>query len=198
MLNDTHTCIDCMNSLLEERGIPLLTRDRYLEIFTFPVRDYYIRAGFDFEKEPFEVPAHQFIDHYRKAVLNAGLHDEVKEVLAYLSGKGYQQAVLSAMEHDFLLETMTDKGIMHYFKVIYGIDNHLGAGKSELAIDLMNDLGCDPAKTCLIGDTLHDAEVAMETGIRCLLVANGHQARHRLEKTGFPVFDRLKDLCFLF
>jgi phosphoglycolate phosphatase len=198
LLDDTHTCIECMNLMLEKRGIPLLTKERYLEIFTFPVREYYLQAGFDFEKEPFEIPAHQFIDLYRDAVLSATLHSHVREVLAYLAGKGYIQAVLSAMERDFLLETMSDKEIMPFFSAVYGIDNHLGAGKSVIAKDLMADLGCDPDFTCLIGDTLHDAEVAMEVGIRCILVANGHQSGQRLEGSGFPVIPTLRDLYRIF
>lgn len=194
LLNDTHTCIDCMNILLEERGIAPLTRERYLDIFTFPVREYYVKAGFDFSREPFEVPAHRFIDHYREAVRRAGLHEEAREVLSYLSGKGYRQAVLSAMERDFLLETLADKRIMEYFEVIYGIDNHLGAGKSDLARDLIADLGCAPSATVLIGDTLHDAEVARDTGISCILIADGHQSRSRLAAAGFPVVGKLREL----
>ena len=34
----------------------------------------------------------------------------------------------------------------------------------------------------LIGDPIHDFEVANEIGIDCMLVANGHQSKSRLEE----------------
>jgi len=198
LLDDASTCISCMNSLLKERDLPLLSKDRYLEIFTFPVKDYYIRAGFNFEEEPFEIPAHQFIDLYRKEVLSSPLQENVSEVLSYLMDQGYMQAILSAMEKDFLLDTMSDKGIIEYFKAIYGIDNHLGAGKTLAARRMMQELNCTPDDTVIIGDTLHDAEIAEEIGIQCILVSNGHQAHDRLLKTGCTVMPGIEDVMKFF
>jgi len=187
-----------MNRLLAERHLPMLDLERYLDIFTFPVRDYYVKAGFDFNREPFEVPAHQFIDHYRSEVLNAPLHSDVSRVLGHLDQKGYVQAILSAMEQDFLQESMSEKNISHFFKVIYGIDNHLGAGKLLAARHLMEELDTDPGRTCIIGDTLHDMEIARELGISCFLVSQGHQSHTRLKESGYPVIHELKELLDIF
>ncbi len=46
----------------------------------------------------------------------------------------------------------------------------------------------------MIGDTIHDNEVAAELGIRCVLVAGGHQSENRLRSTGTFVISRLKEL----
>ncbi len=45
-----------------------------------------------------------------------------------------------------------------------------------------------------IGDTVHDFEVAQAMGVQCVLVANGHNSRSRLEATGVPVFDSLAEV----
>ena len=55
----------------------------------------------------------------------------------------------------------------------------------------MDALGLRRQDTILIGDTLHDTEVAGEAGIRCLLVEGGHQAREVLDTAGVPVFASL-------
>ena len=41
LLDDVEVCIESMNSMLSKRKKPLLTREHYKEIFTFPVIDYY-------------------------------------------------------------------------------------------------------------------------------------------------------------
>ena len=43
----------------------------------------------------------------------------------------------------------------------------------------------------MIGDTQHDYEVAQALGIDCVLVANGHHSRQRLEAVCDIVVDSL-------
>ena len=45
----------------------------------------------------------------------------------------------------------------------------------------------------MIGDTLHDAEVARAMGTRCMLVARGHHSRETLLTAGVPVAATLMD-----
>jgi len=46
----------------------------------------------------------------------------------------------------------------------------------------------------LIGDTIHDFEVANEIGTDCLLISNGHQNKERLRKLNVPVLNNLEEL----
>ena len=59
--DDVWLCIDVMNSLLHRRRKPAITLQQYREIFRFPVKDYYLKAGLDYEIEPFELIAEEFI-----------------------------------------------------------------------------------------------------------------------------------------
>ena len=45
----------------------------------------------------------------------------------------------------------------------------------------------DPADCAMIGDTLHDADVARALGSRCILVCEGHQLKSTLETAGCEV-----------
>ncbi|WP_081804819.1 HAD hydrolase-like protein [Draconibacterium orientale] len=44
----------------------------------------------------------------------------------------------------------------------------------------------------MIGDTNHDFEVAQQLELDCILVADGHQSKERLEATGAKVIDELE------
>jgi phosphoglycolate phosphatase len=37
--------------MLRKRNLPLLSLKKYKEVFTFPVRDYYEKIGYNFTKE---------------------------------------------------------------------------------------------------------------------------------------------------
>ncbi len=194
LLNDAHVCIDCMNVLLQERGLEALTESRYKEIFTFPVKEYYERAGFDFSNEDFDIPAHQFIDLYRVNLKTARLHKNVREILEHYRNEGIMQVILSAMEQDFLLESINNNGITGYFDHINGINNHLAHSKSEIATRLIKAMGVPAENIVLIGDTIHDHEVARHIHTDCILIAHGHQSVKRLQKTDCLVLHKISDL----
>ena len=74
------------------------------------------------------------------------------------------------------------------------MDNLYGQSKRELGRTLLRRLALDPAALLLIGDSLHDHEVAQDLGVRCLLIAQGHQSHARLARSGAPVLDSLADV----
>jgi len=197
LLNDAEVCVECMNILLKERELPHLEVGKYREIFTFPVRDYYLSLGFDFEREPFEIPAHRFIDLYREKLREAPLHKGTTSILEHFKSSGYSQIILSAMEEEFLTKTLKDKGIFHYFDKVAGISNHLGEGKLDVARNLLANSSNSNHKHWLIGDTLHDFEVAEDLGIPCILIAQGHQSKARLSGLPCLIVERFEDLVAL-
>ena len=75
-----------------------------------------------------------------------------------------------------------------------GLDNHHAAGKISLARSYINTVDLAPAEVLLIGDTVHDAEIANEIGVNYILIPNGHQNRSRLTETGGILLNSLKDL----
>lgn len=194
LLNDTDICIASINKLLIDRKLTPIDQDTYREIFTFPVKDYYIKAGFDFSKENFDIPAHQFIDHYRAALPEAGLHNDAVATLETFRQKNYRQFILSAMEHDFLINNLEQVGIAEYFEKVSGIQDHFAHSKIEVGKALLDSINHDGKKILLIGDTIHDHEVASELGIECILVSHGHQSEKRLKTSACRIVNNLKEL----
>jgi phosphoglycolate phosphatase len=194
LLDDLEVCISSMNRMLTRRNYPILTNERYKEIFTFPVQDYYVKAGFDFSRDNWDTVAMEFIANYRNCVHQSILHLEVSEMLAHFKSGGIRQFILSAMQQDFLIETISARLDTSIFETIAGLNDHYAATKVENARLLVHEIGLPKSQIIMIGDTIHDFEVAEEAGIGCILVANGHQARERLEGTGAPVVNGLSEL----
>ena len=66
-----------------------------------------------------------------------------------------------------------------------GLDNIYAASKVAIGKNLMSKLGIAKGESLMIGDTLHDLEVAMEIGADCVLLSSGHQSRKKLQE-GLP------------
>lgn len=192
LLDDTALCIDIMNGLLAERGLPLLTKERYQELFDFPVVDYYRRLGFDFERDPFHIVGAEFIRRYEARRSEARLQPRARETLAELHAAGFTQSVLSAYKQDTLESLLEQFGVRCFFLDVVGSDNVYAHGKIDQGRLWMASQGLDPSEVLLVGDTRHDFEVARELGCRCLLVADGYHPRSKLEPLGAPVVDNLE------
>lgn len=194
LLNDLSLCISSINQLLQKRELPLLNKEHYKEVFSFPVKDYYTAIGFDFSREDFSVPAHEFIDLYEAEVKNCPLHPAANRVLSYFRDKGCRQFVLSAMHHDMLQKTLKLNGIFEYFNGIAGLDDHYAVSKADRGRWLLKEFDIEKNNTLLLGDTNHDFEVAQALGVKCILIADGHQSFQRLKSTGALVLNNLADI----
>ena len=117
------------------------------------------------------------------------LNPQVREVLACFRQQGRRQYILSALREDLLKQMAWDFGIAGYFEGICGSDNIYAAGKVERGKRMLGDYGILPAETLMIGDTLHDAEVATSLGFGCLLYAGGHNDEQRLVQKAPVIHD---------
>lgn len=194
LLNDTRQAVEIMNQMLTRRGLQALSVDQYKSVFTFPVKDYYLKIGFDFQTEPFEVPALEFIDLYNSQVKDCSLHFDTLKVLNHFQSVGVKQYILSAMEQEVLNDCLKHYQIDVFFEHVSGLDNFYAASKMLNGQRLITELKLDPSDLVLIGDTVHDFEVATELGCQCILIADGHQSKAVLQATGVLVIDSIRQL----
>ena len=187
LLDDRWLCVEAINETLSKRNMNTITDDEYLEIFCFPVKDYYEKLGFDFNKEPFSVSGTEFVDYYNSKFHEPKLQTRVKEALKSVLDAGLTQSILSAGKQEFLDQWIEYHELQNHFIRVLGIDNHYASGKTEIGRKWINELDHDPVDVLLIGDTIHDNEVAQAIGVDCILVDHGHVSRQRLVSTSTPV-----------
>lgn len=195
LLDDRDFTLGCLNALLEEFGYPQRYGvAEYLELFDFPIEDYYKKAGFDFTLHPYPVLAERFMAMYNPNAHRCGLMPDARQTLQALRQTGLQQVILSATRRDTLRLQVEQQQLSGCFDELIGLGDIYGKSKVQAGLDWMARTGVDPHTAVMIGDTLHDAEVARALGARCILVTTGHHSRRRLETAGCPVADRLSEI----
>ncbi len=195
ILDDAYLCYEILNKMLVEVDRPTVTFEEYLMIFDFPVRDYYAKV-YDLEKTSFDVLAKRFIELYQPASLNAPLHKNIVEVVNYYKAKGYKNIVLSASEINNLISQLKHFKIYDLFDDVLGTSNIHAKGKVEVAQKYILEYHIQGENSMMIGDTLHDAEIAKILGVRPILFTKGHQHPNRLK--AYETIDDLLQLKSLF
>lgn len=180
LLDDVGHAISVMNGLLQEHQLPLLTRERYRKVFEFPVIRYYETLGFNFEIESFESLCETFVDQFMEDFRGLSLVPEMKSVLTKLHQEGLSQSVLSATDQPNLDSMVTHFELKEVFHLVFGIDNRLASSKVDRGHELIRLSDIPKSETVIIGDTLHDLDVARALEIDVVLISHGHQCPTRL------------------
>ena len=186
LLNDIEIGVESINLMLSKRNLPLLTSESYREVFTFPVKNYYEKIGFDFQKENWDIAAHEFINNYTKRLPHSDIFPEARLLLNKFKNEGKKQFILSAMEINMLHNSTKKLAIQSFFDEISGINNIYASSKIENGFNLIKKHQLKAKEICLFGDTTHDYEVAQSLGCHCYLIASGHQSLKKLKASGCP------------
>ena len=192
LLDDVRVSFDCLNDMLRRYHRPEMAAvDDYRAIFGFPVKEYYARAGIG--PDLFDEAAPQWMADYMAHEAACGLQPGAREALAAFHAAGCRQVILSASKRENLLGQMARFDILPYFDAVLGLSHIYATSKVKIGRDWMAQSGVSPRDCVMIGDTLHDADVAAALGCRCILVCGGHQLPATLQTAGCPVAGSLAE-----
>jgi len=194
LLDDVTLSLSIINELLSEHTLPQLTRERHREIFDFPVRRYYERAGFDLTHLNFETVNGEFCRRFETRLHLASLFPAVNRILETVNQSGARQFLLSSTEHHALKRMVKSLGLDSSFDAAKGLADGLARGKLNAGRELVDQFQIEARSAVLIGDTAHDAEVADSLGVDCMLISAGHHSHERLSRLNHPVFSSLESL----
>jgi len=187
LLDDAQACVDAINVLLERRKLPTVTCEQYRDIFDFPVRNYYLKLGFNLEMEDWHSLTLEYHEVYAVTSAESKLRPGTIETLDRFRSDGISLSVLSACEMKLLLKMIGERDIFDYFVHLYGLSNLYADSKVSLGHAMFDDTSLPRSESLLVGDTTHDAEVAAALGIPCLLMTGGHQSASKLVGCNCPL-----------
>ncbi|MFH0977253.1 MAG: HAD family hydrolase [Spirochaetota bacterium] len=194
LIDDAWLCLEIINGLLRRRNMREINITDYQELFNFPVINFYEKIGFNFSKEPFKIPAAEYIEAYNSRRFGCKLHQGVLEALSLFKESGITHSVLSASKQSSLEEAIKYYSLQPYFTNVCGLNDHYAHSKIEIGRNHLLELEISGEQVVIIGDTTHDYEVAKSLGIDCILVNGGHHSRKKLEQCSVRVLNSISEL----
>lgn len=195
LLDDMDFTYEIENQMLRERGMNCIPdKEFYLNNFGFPIIEYYVKLGYDFNRYPYDELAAEFHEIYTAGYKKCMLKEGTRNVLERINEMGISQTILSASKQERLNEQVSYYGICHYFQELLGLTDDFAHSKIDRAKDYIQSKGINVKDVLFIGDTDHDFAAASSVGCRCVLISGGHQAKCVLEKCGVPVLDSIMDI----
>ena len=195
LLDDTQAALDTLNAMLRRRGRTPIEMGFYRDHFSFPCRPFYEQIGMPVPDAEWDALAREYHEIYSAQPVK--LNAETLAALERVKAAGVRQSIISALRQDLLDDVTKALGVAPYMECIYGTDNLDGASKLDRALELMTRLVATAdegdrflSNVVMIGDALHDKEVADALGVRCVLCGQGSHAAWRLREVA-PTGDTL-------
>lgn len=193
LLDDTQAAVNTLNIMLARRGHigNPVTMKFFRDNFAFPCRPFYDQIGMAVADDEWDALAKEYHDTYAEQPKQ--LNIETIAALERVKQSGARQSIISALRQDLLEAVTAEFDVAKYMECIYGTDNLDGASKLDRALDLLSRIAPSTGETpdvVLIGDSLHDKEVADALKVGCVLCAQGSHAGWRLRAVA-PTGDTL-------
>ena len=185
ILDDVDLSYELLIELCRIYHVKEISMEEYKKIFSFPVKTYYEKLGFDFNKINYQEVARYFIGQYdsrwRK---ETKIFKGFKKTVRKLKKDGYKIYILTASEENLLKSQLKKFHIDEYIDGYTAANNIHAHGKIEYGKEYLKAKHLIPEKSILIGDTSYDNTVAKEIGMQSMLISHGHNDQETLEKTG--------------
>ena len=197
LLDDTFACCAAVNEMLSVRQLPAIDLDFFRSRFAFPSRRFYDEIGMTTCDATWDAMAQEYHDRYHRQPVR--INPDAVPAFEAAKANGFRQSILSALRQDFLDLDTRNYGVASYMDHVFGGDNLDGGSKEKRAHELYARLvsdGVGPGEAVMIGDSLHDKEVADAIGIGCVLFSGGTHSAERLRAVA-PTADTLAEAVLL-
>lgn len=191
LADDVGASLSATNDILKKRNQPPITLEQYYAYMDTPISRFYSHL-FDLSQVSMSEIGQEFSEYYPKYFCR--LHTGVQPLLHHLQSIGIRQVILSSSHRDPIEENTMRFGIRQFFDEIIAADDLLAVGKIDRAKQWISQQQISPENMVMIGDTLHDYDVAQAMGTDCILCAIGHQSEQDLRTAGAPIVKSFSQL----
>ncbi|WP_299789186.1 HAD family hydrolase [uncultured Shewanella sp.] len=136
-------------------------------------------ASSDFHGEMIEVYRQQYLQLNKTP---SPLFDGVESLLAQLNQIGYQIAVATGKARAGLNRVLGETGLNTHFVASRCADEAQSKPNPEMIFQLLNELNISPDKAVMVGDSVHDLNMANNAGIDAIGVNYGAHGIEQLQQ----------------
>ena len=195
ILDDLQLNFQVENTLLSRRGRKLISGiDEYHEKFQFPIIKFYEELDFDLKNEKFEDIAKEYVREFDERFYELEVFSDAKDAIGDFKSKGIKQIILSQTQQQWLEKQVEHHNMTELFNELLGARDIYVKGKVAMALLWIKENAISPSDVLMVGDTVHDFEVAESIGCDCVLIARGHHSKERLQTTSATVIESIKEL----
>jgi phosphoglycolate phosphatase len=173
LFDSTKIIVRCIQRAVVDVGGDMPTDEAAAYVIGLGLTQALAHAAPDVPKEKYPELGARYRHHYLQHVDDISLFDGVLELLAELKSRQYLLAVATGKSRKGLDEALQTVQLKDVFHASRTADETAGKPHPRMLHELMAELGTEPSRTLMIGDTTHDLQMALNAGCASLGVSYG-------------------------
>ncbi|RYX89153.1 MAG: HAD family hydrolase [Comamonadaceae bacterium] len=173
LFDSTKIIVRCIQRAVADVGGAVPTDQAAAYVIGLGLMQALAHAAPDVPKEKYAELGARYRHHYVQHLNDISLFDGVLDLLADLKARQHLLAVATGKSRhglDDALHTVELKGVFHASRTA---DETAGKPNPLMLRELMAELGTEPSRTLMIGDTTHDLQMALNAGCASVGVSYG-------------------------
>jgi phosphoglycolate phosphatase len=127
----------------------------------------------DAEEDMYEPLIARYKHHFLAQDAAIPLFEGARETIAELHREEYWLAIATGKSRIGLERALQSSNMSEYFHATRTADQTFSKPHPAMLLELMEELGLEPARVLMIGDTTHDLQMAINAGVDAVGVTHG-------------------------
>jgi phosphoglycolate phosphatase len=136
----------------------------------------------DAPEEMLQPMVERYRHHYLAQDEAIPLFAGAREMIAELHAAGYWLAVATGKSHIGLERAMQSSGMGIYFHAMRTADRTFSKPHPAMLQEIMGELGIEPSRVLMVGDTTHDLQMAINAGVDAVGMTHGAHPEDQLRE----------------
>jgi phosphoglycolate phosphatase len=181
LIDSAATIVWCIQSACRDLGVPVPDDARASHVIGLGLHDALAYAAPGLAREDYG----RMVERYRRYFLERDaamrLFAGAGAMLSDLRDRGHVLAIATGKSRTGLARALDHTGLAPLFASSRCADQCAPKPAPDMILELMGELGATEANTLMIGDTVHDLEMAMHAGVPAVAVSYGAHPKPELE-----------------
>lgn len=195
IMDSTGLIAECVQLAARNRGLPVPSTELAKSIIGLGIHDSILRLFPDLDQAARTEFALQYRQHFVARDHEAPLYDGIRELLADVAHPDRFLAVATGKPRNGLERAFAHTGLKPAFHFSRCGDEGFPKPHPDMLQKLMDFTAVPPGRTLMIGDTVHDLDLAHNAGVAAVAVTYGaHPANVLATRPSLATVDTVSEL----
>jgi phosphoglycolate phosphatase len=177
LIDSARTIVACIQAACRDLGLTVPDEARASHVIGLGLKDALAYAIPGLPGEDYGRVVESYRKHFLARDPEIPLFPRAQEMLAGLKARGHILAIATGKSRAGLTRALHNTGLEPLFAASRCADECASKPAPDMLCELMEELGTEAIGTLMIGDTVHDLQMAAHAGVQAVAVSHGAHPR---------------------
>jgi len=177
LIDSARTIVACIQAACRDLGLTVPDEARASHVIGLGLKDALAYAIPGLPTDDYGKVVESYRKHFLARDPEIPLFPGAQEMLAGLKARGHILAIATGKSRAGLKRALHNTGLEPLFAASRCADESASKPAPDMLSELMEELGTEAVDTLMIGDTVHDLQMAAHAGVQAVAVSHGAHPR---------------------